>query len=84
MKIPTPTPAVLNHVFLLERRLKPRFLSFGYAVNYVLGSLRHDPAALTTEEVDKRLKERGVATARRIQQLAMRGEFTLARSPRGL
>jgi Spermidine synthase len=37
--------------------------SFGYAVNYILGSLRHDPAALTADEVDKRLKERGVATA---------------------
>jgi spermidine synthase len=37
--------------------------SFGYAVNYILGSLRYDPAALTAEEVDKRLKERGVATA---------------------
>jgi spermidine synthase len=36
--------------------------SFGYAVNYILGSLRYDPAALTAEEVDKRLKERGVAT----------------------
>jgi len=84
MKIPTPTPAVLNHVFLLEHRLKPRFLPFGYAVNYILGSLRHDPAALTADEVDKRLKERGVSTARHIQQFATRGEFTLARSPRGL
>jgi spermidine synthase len=37
--------------------------SFGYAVNYVLGSPRHDPAAFTADEVDKRLKERGVATA---------------------
>jgi spermidine synthase len=37
--------------------------SFGYAVNYILGSLRHDPAALSADEVDKRLKERGVATA---------------------
>jgi len=37
--------------------------SFGYAVNYVLGSLRYDPAALTAEEVDKRLKERGVSTS---------------------
>jgi spermidine synthase len=37
--------------------------SFGYAVNYILGSLRYDPAALTADEVDKRLKERGVATA---------------------
>jgi spermidine synthase len=37
--------------------------SFGYAVNFILGSLRYDPAALTAEEVDKRLKERGVATA---------------------
>ncbi|MFZ8837485.1 MAG: polyamine aminopropyltransferase, partial [Pyrobaculum sp.] len=36
--------------------------SFGYAANFILGS-RHDPAALTAEEVDKRLKERGVATA---------------------
>jgi len=53
-------------------------------VNYILGSLRYDPATLTAEEVDKRLKERGVATARRIQQLATRGEFTLARSPRDL
>jgi spermidine synthase len=35
--------------------------SFGYAVNFILGS-RHDPAALTAEEVDKRLKERGVST----------------------
>jgi spermidine synthase len=37
--------------------------SFGYAVNFILGSLRYDPAALTAEEVDKRLKERGVSTA---------------------
>jgi spermidine synthase len=37
--------------------------SFGYAVNFVIGSLRYDPAALTADEVDKRLKERGVATA---------------------
>jgi len=36
--------------------------SFGYAVNYIVGSLRHDPGALTMEEVDRRLKERGVAT----------------------
>jgi len=36
--------------------------SFGYAANFIMGS-RHDPAALTAEEVDKRLKERGVATA---------------------
>jgi spermidine synthase len=36
--------------------------SFGYAVNFILGSLRYDPAALTAEEVDKRLKERGVST----------------------
>lgn len=35
--------------------------SFGYAVNYVLGSLEHNPAALTPEEVDRRLRERGVA-----------------------
>ncbi|MFZ8812051.1 MAG: spermidine synthase, partial [Pyrobaculum sp.] len=37
--------------------------SFGYSANLVLGSLRHDPAALTAEEVDKRLKERGVSTS---------------------
>jgi spermidine synthase len=37
--------------------------SFGYAVSYILGSLRYDPSALTAEEVDKRLKERGVSTA---------------------
>ena len=37
--------------------------SFGYAVNYVLGSLRYDPAALTADEVDKRLKERDVSTS---------------------
>ena len=37
--------------------------SFGYAVNYILGSLRHDPAALTADGVDKRLKERGVSTS---------------------
>jgi spermidine synthase len=36
--------------------------SFGYAVNFILGSLTYDPAALTAEEVDKRLKERGVST----------------------
>ncbi|MEM1598201.1 MAG: polyamine aminopropyltransferase [Pyrobaculum sp.] len=36
--------------------------SFGYAVNYVLGSLKHDPRSLTAEEVDKRLRERGVKT----------------------
>jgi spermidine synthase len=37
--------------------------SFGYAVNYVLSSLRHDPAALTAEEVDRMLKERDVSTS---------------------
>jgi spermidine synthase len=37
--------------------------SFGYAVNYILGSLRYDPAALTAEEVDKRMKERDVSTS---------------------
>jgi len=36
--------------------------SFGYAVNYIVGSLRYDPGALTVEEVEGRLKERGVAT----------------------
>jgi spermidine synthase len=36
--------------------------SFGYAVNFVVGSLKHDPAALTAEEVDKRVEERGVST----------------------
>jgi spermidine synthase len=36
--------------------------SFGCAVNYVIGSLRYDPAALTAEEVDERLNERGVST----------------------
>jgi spermidine synthase len=36
--------------------------SFGYAVNFIMGSLRYDPAALTADEVDKRLKERGVST----------------------
>ncbi len=34
--------------------------SFGYAVNFVLGSLKHDPHSLSAEEVDKRLSERGV------------------------
>ncbi len=37
--------------------------SFGYAVNYILGSLRYDPAALTAEEVEKRLRDRGVSTS---------------------
>jgi len=36
--------------------------SFGYAVNYILGSLRHNPATLSAEEVDRRLRERGVST----------------------
>lgn len=36
--------------------------SFGYSVNFVLGSLRHDPKTLTPEEVDRRLKTRGVET----------------------
>ena len=36
--------------------------SFGYAVNYILGSLRHDPRSLDSKEVDRRLQERGVKT----------------------
>ncbi|MFN7106307.1 MAG: polyamine aminopropyltransferase, partial [Pyrobaculum sp.] len=36
--------------------------SFGYAVNYVMGSSRYDPHAMTAEEIDRRLKERGVST----------------------
>ncbi|ABL88475.1 spermidine synthase / spermine synthase [Pyrobaculum islandicum DSM 4184] len=36
--------------------------SFGYAVNYIIGSLKYDPTSLTAEEVEKRLKERGVKT----------------------
>ncbi|MEM1572337.1 polyamine aminopropyltransferase [Pyrobaculum sp.] len=36
--------------------------SFGYAVNYILGSLKYDPRALPAEEVDKRLADRGVKT----------------------
>ena len=37
--------------------------SFGYAVNFILGSLRYDPHALTPSEVDERLRARGVKTA---------------------
>ncbi len=36
--------------------------SFGYACNFILGSKKYDPRALTAEEVDKRLRERGVKT----------------------
>jgi spermidine synthase len=36
--------------------------SFGYAVNFIVGSLGHNPAALTAEEVDRKLRERGVST----------------------
>ncbi|MFN3804854.1 MAG: polyamine aminopropyltransferase [Pyrobaculum sp.] len=36
--------------------------SFGYAVNYIMGSLSYDPHALAAEEIDRRLKERGVTT----------------------
>ena len=36
--------------------------SFGYAVNYILGSVRYDPRPLSAEEVDKRLANRGVKT----------------------
>lgn len=36
--------------------------SFGYAVNYILGSLRYDPRSLDSKEVDRRLQERGVKT----------------------
>lgn len=36
--------------------------SFGYAVNFVLGSDVVDPRTLTAEEVDKRLADRGVST----------------------
>lgn len=36
--------------------------SFGYAVNYILGSLKYNPTSLTPEEVDRRLRERGVQT----------------------
>ncbi len=36
--------------------------SFGYAVNFVLASDAVDPRAMTAEEVDKRLADRGVST----------------------
>ncbi len=35
---------------------------FGYANNFILASKRYDPEALGEEEVDKRLRERGVKT----------------------
>lgn len=35
---------------------------FGYACNFIIGSKKHDPRALSVEEVDKRLSERGVDT----------------------
>ncbi len=36
--------------------------SFGYAVNFIMGSLRYDPHVLTPSEVDERLRDRGVST----------------------
>ncbi|MGC9049753.1 polyamine aminopropyltransferase [Pyrobaculum sp.] len=36
--------------------------AFGYAVNYIIGSLVHDPRSLTADEVDRRLSQRGVKT----------------------
>lgn len=56
---------VLNNLsknFLITVEYQVWVPSFGYAVNYILGSLRHDPRSLTIEEVDRRLAERGVST----------------------
>lgn len=36
--------------------------SFGYAVNYIIGSKKHDPLSLSIDEVDNRLKKRDVKT----------------------
>lgn len=36
--------------------------SFGCAVNYIIGSKKHDPLSLSIDEVDNRLKKRDVKT----------------------
>ncbi len=36
--------------------------SFGYACNFIIGSKKYDPYALSGEEVERRLAERGVET----------------------
>jgi spermidine synthase len=53
----------VRSVFLVVAEYEVWIPSFGYAVNFIMGSLRYDPAALTAQEVDKRLKERGVSTS---------------------
>lgn len=38
--------------------------SFSYTCNFIIGSRRYDPRVLSAEEVDKRLRERGVSGLR--------------------
>jgi len=56
---------VLNNVrnaFPIVREYWSWIPSFSYACNFIVGSLKHDPASMTSEEVDRVLRGRGVKT----------------------
>ncbi len=52
----------LRKIFNVVREYSVWIPSFGYACNFVIASQVHDPAMLSTSDVDKLLKDRGVLT----------------------
>jgi len=52
----------INSVFPIVREYNVWIPSFGYACNFIIGSKKHDPASLTIEDINNRLKIRNVKT----------------------
>jgi len=52
----------IRRVFPLVFEYNVWIPSFGYACNFILGSKKYDPYALSAHEIDRRLTERGVET----------------------
>lgn len=52
----------VRSVFPIVREYNVWIPSFGYACNFIVGAKKYDPASLTIEDIDKRLKERSVKT----------------------
>ncbi|MEM1546660.1 MAG: polyamine aminopropyltransferase [Candidatus Methanomethylicia archaeon] len=52
----------INSVFPIVREYNVWIPSFGYACNFIIGSKKYDPASLTIEDINDRLKIRNVKT----------------------
>ncbi|MCD6428382.1 MAG: polyamine aminopropyltransferase [Desulfurococcales archaeon] len=52
----------VKSVFPIVREYWQWVPSFGYACNFIVGSLKYDPAAVSEDKVDSVLRERGVKT----------------------